>query len=39
MNMTNAYKIKIAVTQVLYRSIIAINRKHYSRLFSKIMPT
>jgi hypothetical protein len=40
MNMTNAKYIKlVAVSQVLDRSIIAMNEKYYSRLSSKIMST
>jgi hypothetical protein len=38
MNMTNALQIKVAIlSQVLDRSIIAMNIKHYNRLASKIM--
>jgi hypothetical protein len=38
MNMTNALQIKVAaLSQVLYRSIIATNIKYYSKLSSKIM--
>jgi hypothetical protein len=38
MNITNALQIKIViVSQVLDRSIIAMNIKYYNRLSSKIM--
>jgi hypothetical protein len=38
--MTNVLQIKVAVLpQVLDRSIITINKKHYNRLSSKIMLT
>jgi hypothetical protein len=38
MNMTNASQIKVAVvTQVVDRSIIVMNIKHYNKLCSKIM--
>jgi hypothetical protein len=38
MNITNALQIKIVtVSQVLDRSIIPMNIKHYNRLSSKIM--
>jgi hypothetical protein len=37
MNMTNAYQIKLAVSQVLDRSIIIRNNKYYSGLSRKIM--
>jgi hypothetical protein len=40
MNTTNVLQIKVAaILQVLYRSIIAINNKHYNRLSSKLMHT
>jgi hypothetical protein len=40
MNMTNALQIKITVlSQVLDKSIIAMNNKHYNKLSNKIMHT
>jgi hypothetical protein len=40
MNMTNALQIKVAaLPQILDKSIISMNNKHCSRLFSKIIPT
>jgi hypothetical protein len=40
MNITNAKQIKLAVLlQVIDRSIIVMNSKHYNILSSKIMPT
>jgi hypothetical protein len=39
MNMTNAVQIKVAIlSQILDRSITAMNSKHCNRLFSRIMP-
>jgi hypothetical protein len=40
MNMTNAVQTIVAIlSQVLDKSIIAMNSKHCNRLSSKIMPT
>jgi hypothetical protein len=40
MNISNTLQIKLTVlSQILDKSIIAMNNKYYNRLSSKIMPT